>query len=747
MAKLCALFVLAFTFVQSVYAQSINFNRNESIVVTEGGNTLKNPWAGGFNAVQFSDIDLDMDGVKDLFVFDRTGNTVITFINSGTANNVDYVHAPQYRDLFPADLHDWVLLVDYNCDGKEDIFTHSAGGFAIYLNTSQVGSGLSFQQMTNLLLSYQPPNNVNLFVSSVDIPAVCDLDNDGDMDILTFGVWGSHIEYHRNYSVENGYGCDSLDYELRNKCWGYFSEDANTNAVNLDDSCDFNVTNPELTQSQWEAITSGVNRAHTGSTLLALDLNDDGDKELLLGDVSFNNLVMITNGGDPTNAYGSAQDQTYPSSNTPANLNIFPAAFHVDVDNDNKRDLLVSPNTNNLSENAQSAWYYKNTGTDLAPIFNLQQNDFLQDGMIEVGEGAYPALYDYDGDGLQDLFVSNVGYYDAAINHDSKIALYKNVGTSSTPAFEFVTDDYENLSSVGLSFGLFPAFEDIDGDGDKDMMIGEETGKLHYFQNIAGAGNTADFVLAQANFEDFQGTTIDVGKNATPHFVDLDRDGDFDMLVGERNGNVNYFDNIGSPTSFSFRLMKDSIGDFDVSEYWNVVGNSVPFVYEDNNQYHMLVGSQSGYLHEFDNIEGNLMGTFNLVDSMYKNLNDGPQSSPALVDMTGDGVYDLFLGNYRGGISYFDGSTGNDIAENAPISDFSKVYPNPANDQVMVEIHPYIRGDINITIYNAVGQEVSKLSTNQHRISLSVNNLPNGIYYCRIENNDNADVSKLIIKH
>ena len=66
--------------ISDLFAQ-INFERNNSIVVLKtNGDTLKNPWAGGFNSVQFSEIDLNLDGIKDLFVFDRTGNRISTFI-------------------------------------------------------------------------------------------------------------------------------------------------------------------------------------------------------------------------------------------------------------------------------------------------------------------------------------------------------------------------------------------------------------------------------------------------------------------------------------------------------------------------------------------------------------------------------------------------------------------------------------------------------------------------------------------
>src|SRR5215210_3687980 len=54
-----------------------------SVPVTRNGNELQMAWAGGINFSQFSDIDLDGDGDKDLFLFDRSGNKVITLRNDG----------------------------------------------------------------------------------------------------------------------------------------------------------------------------------------------------------------------------------------------------------------------------------------------------------------------------------------------------------------------------------------------------------------------------------------------------------------------------------------------------------------------------------------------------------------------------------------------------------------------------------------------------------------------------------------
>ena len=68
------------------------------------------------------------------------------------------------------------------------------------------------------------------------------------------------------------------------------------------------------------------------------------------------------------------------------------------------------------------------------------QNNFLQDEMIEKGRSAFPVLFDYNNDGLTDLFISNFGIFDmsAPDNYRSQLALYQNVGSTTFPEFQLV---------------------------------------------------------------------------------------------------------------------------------------------------------------------------------------------------------------------------------------------------------------------------------------------------------------------
>ena len=685
-------------------AQKYGFERVDSVTITVGGLQLDYPWAGGINAAQFSTIHLNNDTIEDLFIFDRTGNKILTFINSGIGSG--YVYAPEYESQFPA-LESWALLRDYNCDGKKDIFSYVSGGIGVWENTSSVGV-ISFVNVSNngttpYVISNQYGNYVNLYVSKSDIPAINDIDGDGDLDVLTFGVIGSRVEYHKNLSVEQGYGCDSLYYELKNECWGHFMETGfGTNTAVLFDTCTVGISDPQK---------GGSVLKHAGSTVLSLDLNNDGVKDLILGDVSFNNLVALTNDNLGVNMNTSflSQDTAFPSNTIPVDMQVFPGAFYEDVDNDNIKDLVVSPNSDNESENYNSVCaiirIMVRTPFLCLDIFKMIS---MQDQMIEKGRSAFPVLFDYNNDGLTDLFISNFGIFDMSVpdNYRSQMALYQNVGSASFPEFQLVTDDFQGLSGLGLGTGIYPAFSDMDNDGDVDVICGTHDGYLHYFMNTSGSLNSMNFVLMAPQLQDDNSIPIDVGYAAKPCLFDIDGDLDYDLIIGEENGNLNYYENMGTQSSYAFRFRSETFGEIDVSEWWTTIGNSIPVLFKDTmNETQLFVGTENGAVYHYDDIENNLAGTFNAVDTLVANINIGPNAAPAIGDLNSDNYPDMIVGTKRGGVSLYMGNP-NFIStfEELVAENIFKVYPNPTTGLLSI-VNPF-NASIRYQVFSSIGQLV-----------------------------------------
>lgn len=708
------------------------------IPVQRGSTTLDLAWAGGLNSPQIGQLDLDLDGLKDLVLFDRVGNKVITLRNTGGTGTGRYKLTRAYDNVWPfPELHDWVLFRDYDCDGLEDIFTYSLAGSSVYRNTS-TGNTLSFELLTyrvqcDYVFTDGSFQRTNLLISADDIPGMADIDGDGDLDVLTFAQLGNYVEYYKNLSMETYGICDSLMFVRRNACWGGFAENTSTNAVTLNVNC-FQVPSPEVVGGSGSSRSGSDERAaHAGSTVTPIDLNGDGVQDLLLGDIAYANLVALTNGGTVTSSLMTSFDESFPRTDVPVNLPVFPAAFHLDVDGDARKDLLVCPNTRGTGHNYKGVWYYRNAGTGAALDLQFQQDDLFQSRMLDFGEGANPVPFDHNGDGLMDLIISNEGYYHPTGNYIGKLALLENIGTATQPAFSLVTDDYMNLSTSGIGTAMYPAFADLDGDGDKDMYIGDLQGRLHFYRNTA-TGPVAQFTLVQPNITYQDGSVIDVGRYATPQFVDLDRDGLPDLVVGEQNGNLNYLRNTGTTSAPTWMLVTDSLGHVSTSTIYTL-GHSVPFIFQNaNGAYELLAGSEGGTLWHYTNIDGNLDGTWALDSDNFMGLNEGLRSTVCLADFTGDGLLDMVVGNFRGGVSFWSSDAHASIARATAPAEVLRVYPNPSRGLVEVTTATgAAHGKAWLSVRNSLGQELDRVRVSSTNTSLDLTHWGGGVYIIQLE--------------
>jgi len=94
-------------------------------------------------------------------------------------------------------------------------------------------------------------------------------------------------------------------------------------------------------------------------------------------------------------------------------------------------------------------------------------------------------------------------------------------------------------------------------------------------------------------------------------------------------------------------------------------------------------------------------------------------------------------------------ATGIEPSKNFPHYDFN-IYPNPFNPSTTIEYELPARSNISIAIYNVLGQEVKDLVTgNQngglHDVNWSANNIPSGVYLCRIISGDYLATKKIVL--
>ena len=724
------------------------FRLNDSIPVTQYGNTLRMAWAGGINYPQWSEVDLNNDGLEDLFMYDRSNNRVMILANTGGSNPNTFQFVDSLKKCFPKlggfiSLNTgWAFMFDYNFDGHSDLFSVSRQNSGIIQYKGSYGvNGYSFTCVDSVIrYTYGGGQTSNVLASGNLVPDFNDIDGDGDMDIIgqqnmCIGTYA----YYRNNVIEDQYPFDSLNhYTLVTNEWGRFAlRGGGYSYVRVEHFHDSTCASPP------GPLQSGggyiAQRDDTYSAVKTIDLDGDGDKDALIGDSQAFNLLAVVNGGNPTFADMVSQDTLFPSSQS-VNMKSFTAPSYVDVDNDGKRDLLVG---NSEFENRRGISWYKNTNTDAAPVFNWQTDSLFQPDMIDVGEGAAAVLADIDNDGLSDMIIGNIRSTFNFSAEKTNLTFYKNVGTTTTPSFQLVTEDFASAAALAIPGPLFPAFGDLDGDGDNDMLLGAFNGTLYYFRNTSGTLN-----YISNNY-----MNIDVGNASTPQIIDVDRDGVLDLIVGEQNGIINYYHNNGTAVNPSFNAVPTSspFGNINVHAPYYVDGYAVPFMYDDSGSYKMMVANMEGNIYLYDNIDGNLTGQFNYVETVFTKdygFRYGYNCSVSGADLNADNRVDVLIGMYGGGVQmYFQVNPFTAVNEIEQVSTFA-CYPNPASDVLNISLSKYNRKEkYSLSIYNCVGQVVYNTNNVNQRMHVDVKDFSEGIYLVKLQSEKGSRSERVVVRH
>lgn len=80
-------------------------------------------------------------------------------------------------------------------------------------------------------------------------------------------------------------------------------------------------------------------------------------------------------------------------------------------------------------------------------------------------------------------------------------------------------------------------------------------------------------------------------------------------------------------------------------------------------------------------------------------------------------------------------------------SNLSSLYPNPANEQLIIELNNKAHATYSLALIDLFGKTVLQLNTNQEKETVNTSQLPEGVYVIQIKSNTISNTQKLIIRH
>ena len=257
---------------------------------------------------------------------------------------------------------------------------------------------------------------------------------------------------------------------------------------------------------------------------------------------------------------------------------------------------------------------------------------------------------DFDGDGALDLIVAVEDWadygWDDAWDANGRwtngplhglVYLVHNRGSTDKPKYAepvLLEADGKRIDTFGCPS---PNFVDFDGDGDLDLLCGEFLDGFTYFENV-GSRTQPKYASGRRLMLEGKPLTMDLEMIA-PVAFDWDRDGDFDLIVGDEDGRVAFIENTG-------RLV-DRLPQFNPPHYFQqeadelqsgALATPVGFDWDGDGDIDIVSGNTSGYIEFFENLSGPKIASPKwaaprrlIVDGTLRvpNAADGTRSVPA----------------------------------------------------------------------------------------------------------------------
>ncbi len=567
------------------------------------GIAYRHPFLGGFEVPRPQFGDIDADGDLDFFVQKYSGSLMF-FENVGTPEAAEYEwRTSRWQDL---EIGEWARLHDVDGDGDLDLFHELPSSYMRYVENVGTPEVPRFETIPD---SVRVADGRALFSDAQNIPYFQDIDCDGATDLFLGRIDGTASRY------------EFTGFEGRVPSFQLVAE----RFENIEIIAEFAVSG--------QAPDSPDPTLHGANSMAFGDWDGDGDPDLFWGDFFEAGLLLIENIGTCQRPDLDVEPRLIPADRDVTTSGYNAAALH-DIDADGDVDLVMGVlggafNANRTS--AENLHFYR--GTD-ANRFEFVTTRYLD--QIDIGSDAVPAFGDLDGDGDLDMLLGS--RLDPETAEAPPLYHFENVGSRTAPEFVFVG----TLDGVAYT-NSSPELTDLDGDGDQDILLGTFNRDVRWFRND-GTPSAPSFVEAS----DEPMADLPRGSYSTPTVGDLDADGDLDLVVGESSGELNLFENVGSATDPRFELVTERIAEIDAGV------RSVPTLVDvdADGDLDLVVGDESRGLTVFRNVGSPSEAEFETAGSVLRELTSR-LSQPRFVDLDGDGDLDLVVGDQGGGLHFY----------------------------------------------------------------------------------------------
>ena len=611
-------------------------------------------------------------------------------------------------------------LVDWDGDGDMDLFV---GGKIDNVVDSLSNGILYYQNEGGLLRQAQSPFPTDLQIPAALVdtaflsPSFVDLDGDEDMDSFVGTVEGNLL-YFRN---DDGtlVRVDGMENPFDGIQIGG-STHASPTFVDVDGDGDmdavigkndgllsyYNNDGGVFTEVSSGSPFENINVTEKAAPSFA-DWDGDGDMDLIVGNKDGILDYYVNEGG----VYTAATPESNPFGHITIELNTAPAIG--DMDDDGDLDLIVG-NDKGLVR------YFRNDPDTLMHIPTNTIGLTNEEGF----ENLNYTFIDADGDGDMDAYageiIGSILYFE---NTDGMMQKVNAHPLDIIPA---------NDQSV-TSWVPAPSFADIDADGDMDAFIGTYQDNIKYYAN-------SDGVFAQDTMGNpFSG--IDPGDTENIAFIDWDGDGDMDAFIGNKAGEVKYYQNDES-------VFTAAVGPLDGVSF---AGERLPnwsakpaFADVDGDgDMDAYVGTLDGSIRVFDN-EGGILTEKTGADNPFNGMDFGRSAAPDFGDIDGDGDMDLLVANAKG-LTFHLENTGS-VANKIVRYDVATIlYPNPTSGMVRLEV-PWLKQSGVVSVTNMAGQILNQQVIRNPVVDLDLGNFSTGVYLVHIHSDSGQAVKKVFIK-